>query len=130
MAFADFFQRADWKQEKHVPVIEAPDSAAKNEAVSINVSVGKEIEHPNTAAHHIEWIELYFHPQGENNPFHLGRFEFLAHGASAQGADGGAVYAAPAITCAMKTARPGEIYALAYCNIHGLWTSRKSLEVI
>ncbi|MEI6156966.1 MAG: desulfoferrodoxin family protein, partial [Atribacterota bacterium] len=29
--FGELFQSADWKQEKHVPVIEGPDSVKKGE---------------------------------------------------------------------------------------------------
>jgi len=87
MAIKDLFQSADWKKEKHVPVIDAPDAVKKDEIAAINICVGKEIEHPNTTAHHISWIEVYFHPQGEKFPVQLARIEFNAHGASAQGAD-------------------------------------------
>ena len=64
----DLYQSADWKKEKHVPVIEAPDAAKKGEFFKTTVTVGKEIAHPNTAAHHIRWIELYFLPDGEKFP--------------------------------------------------------------
>ena len=83
----DLYQSADWKTEKHVPVIEAQDKAKKGELVAITVSVGKEIAHPNTTAHHIRWIEAYFLPKGEKFPYQLGRCEFVAHGESAQGGD-------------------------------------------
>ena len=34
----DLFQIADWKKEKHVPVIEAPESVMKGEAVKVEVA--------------------------------------------------------------------------------------------
>ena len=37
----DLFQTADWKQEKHVPVIVLPEGAKKDEPIRITVSVGK-----------------------------------------------------------------------------------------
>jgi len=43
-------QTADWKTEKHVPVVEKVDDGYK-------VIVGSTI-HPMTAEHHIEWIQL------------------------------------------------------------------------
>ena len=61
----DLFQKADWKTEKHVPVLEAPDRVGKGGLLQLIVSVGKEIPHPNTTEHHIRWIEVYFHPKGE-----------------------------------------------------------------
>ncbi|MDD3428298.1 MAG: desulfoferrodoxin family protein, partial [Caldisericia bacterium] len=48
----DLLQTADWKQEKHVPVIEILNSPVKGEAIQIKVTIGKEIPHPNTTEHH------------------------------------------------------------------------------
>ena len=81
----DVLQTADWKSEKHVPVIEVQDKPKKGEPVKVNVSVGKQIPHPNTTEHHIDWIEAYFLPKGEKFPYQLGKFQFCAHGASVQG---------------------------------------------
>jgi desulfoferrodoxin (superoxide reductase-like protein) len=46
--FGEVFQSADWKTEKHIPVIECPDSVKSGEKFRISVLVGKEISHPNT----------------------------------------------------------------------------------
>jgi superoxide reductase len=125
----DLFQTADWKTEKHAPVIEAPDTVKKGEVVKITASVGKEIAHPNTTEHHIRWIELYFHPKGEKFPYQVGRFEFTAHGESVQGPNTSTVYAQPAVTAVFKTEKAGTVYAASYCNIHGVWESTKELNV-
>ena len=124
----DLFQTADWKAEKHVPVIESPDKVKKGEFLSIKVSVGKEIPHPNTTAHHIRWIEVYFLPGGEKFPYEIGKFEFSSHGESTQGADTSSVYTHPEVTIKYKTEKPGVIFASSYCNIHGLWQSSKEIE--
>jgi superoxide reductase len=125
----DMFQAADWKKEKHVPVIEAPDRAKKGESVSIKVSVGKEIPHPNTTAHHIRWIEVYFLANGEKFPYQIGSFEFTAHGESAQGPDTSSVYTNPEVSLKFKTEKPGVILASSYCNIHGLWQDSKEIAI-
>ena len=59
MKFETLIQSGDWKGEKHVPVIEAPEEVASGEAFTVTVSVGKEIPHPNTTEHHIRWIKLF-----------------------------------------------------------------------
>jgi superoxide reductase len=125
----DYFQSADWKKEKHAPVIEAPESIKKGDAVQVTVSVGKEIAHPNTTPHHIRWIEVFFHPDGAKFPFQVARFDFTAHGESPDGPDTSTVYANPSVLCSFKTERPGTIAASSYCNIHGLWESSKKLSV-
>ena len=125
----DLLQSADWKKEKHAPVIEANELVKKSEAISVKVIVGKEIAHPNTTAHHIRWIEVYFLPSGEKFPCQIGAFEFTAHGEGAQGADTGAVYTAPEVNLKFKTEKSGAILASSYCNIHGLWQSSKDIAV-
>lgn len=127
--FKDLFQVADWKSEKHVPVIEAPEKIKKGEAVTITVSVGKQIPHPNTTEHHIRWIEVYFHPKGEKFPYQIGRFEFNAHGESVQGPNTSTIFAQPIVTCNFKTEKTGAILASSYCNIHGLWEGNQDLNV-
>lgn len=129
MAFADLFQSADWKAEKHVPVIEGPETVRKGEVVAFQVTVGKEIPHPNTTEHHIRWIALYFAPEGEKFPYELGKMEFTAHGESVAGANQGPAYTQPQATFVVKLDRSGVLYATSYCNIHGLWSSEKSITV-
>jgi superoxide reductase len=126
----DLFQTADWKAEKHVPVIDFQEgSYVPGDTLSVNVSVGKSIPHPNTTAHHIRWIEVYFLPDGAKFPFQLARAEFTAHGESVEGADMSTTYTAPSMSVSFKTSKSGTIFASAYCNIHGLWQSSQTLKI-
>lgn len=127
--FLQLLQSADWKEEKHVPVIEVTGAAKKDEPIKLNVCVGKEIAHPNTTEHHIEWINLYFLGEGDKFPFLLGRFEFSTHGASAEGPNTSTIYTEPEGACTLKTGKPGTLYAVSSCNIHGLWTSKLDLKI-
>ena len=125
----ELLQEADWKTEKHVPVIECPDSVKSDELVEVNVGIGKEIAHPNTTEHHISWISVFFHPEGEKFPYQIGRYEFSAHGSSAKGPNTSTVYTHHAVTTSFKTSKPGTILALTLCNIHGLWQSAKEIKL-
>ena len=122
-------QEADWKIEKHVPVIECPEMVKAGEMVEVTVGLGKEVAHPNTTEHHIRWISLFFNPEGGKFPYHLGHYEFNAHGESAQGPNTSSVYTHHQVTTSFKTSKPGTILALALCNIHGLWQSTKELKL-
>ena len=122
-------QEADWKQEKHVPVIDCPEEVIKDELFDVAVGLGKEIAHPNKTEHHIRWIEIYFLPEDEQFPYQIGRYEFSAHGESTQGPDTSSVYTHHHITTKFKTGKSGSILAMAYCNIHGLWQSSKHIEI-
>jgi superoxide reductase len=129
MEIKDLFQSADWKKEKHVPVIDAPLKAKKGENIKITVAVGKEIPHPNTTEHFIAWIEVFFLPAGEKFPYEIGRASFGTHGASAQGPNTSTVFSHPEVTLTFKTDKAGTILASSQCNIHGLWQSSKELSV-
>ncbi len=121
-------QEADWKTEKHVPVIECPEKVKADDIFDVKVTIGKEIAHPNTTEHHISWISLYFHPEQGKFTHHVGTFEFKAHGESVKGANEGPVYTHHQATASMKTSESGTLHAMSYCNIHGLWQSAKEIE--
>ena len=125
----DLIQSADWKKEKHVPVIDSPDKVTKGEIFKVALTVGKEIAHPNTTEHHIRWIALYFLPDSGKFPYQIGKFEFASHGESTEGPNTSTVFTHPEVVVAMKTEKPGTLLASSYCNIHGLWQGAKRLEV-
>jgi superoxide reductase len=127
--FKDLWQSADWKLEKHIPVIEAPDKVKKGEFFKVTVSVGRQIPHPNTTEHHIRWVEVYFLAEGEKFPYQIGKFEFTTHGESAQGPNMSAIYTQPEVVCSFKTEKSGTIFASSYCNIHGLWKNSQEIKV-
>ena len=130
MKFGDRIQTADWKKEKHAPVIECPDQVKAGEAFEVKVGLGKEIAHPNTTEHHISWVTLYFHPEGAKFTHQVGHFEFSAHGESASGPNEGPVYTHHQVTASLRINKPGTLHALALCNIHGLWESSKEIGLI
>jgi len=126
---SEHIQTADWKKEKHAPVIECLDRVKAGEMFEVKVGLGKEIAHPNTTEHHISWISLYFHPEGAKFAHQVGHFEFSAHGESTAGPNEGPVYTHHQVIALMKTSQPGTLHALALCNIHGLWESSKEISV-
>ena len=130
MKFAEQIQEADWKKEKHVPVIECADEVKVGEIFEVKATLGKEIAHPNTTEHHIRWISLYFKPEGEKFTYQVGHYEFSAHGEAAQGANEGPIYTHHEVTASLKLNKSGTLFALALCNIHGLWESSKEIKVI
>ena len=127
--FAEHFQTADWKTEKHVPVIECPEQVSADELFTVKVAIGKEVAHPNTTEHHIRWITIYFHPEGGKSIYEVGRFEFSAHGEAVAGANQGPIYTHHEVTASLKINKPGVLYAVSLCNIHGLWESAREIKV-
>jgi len=125
----EFLQTADWKKEKHVPTIECPASVKSGEMFEIKVSIGKEVSHPNTTEHHIRWIQVFFHPEGEQYAYQLALCEFNAHGESVKGANEGPAYTHHSATVAAMIKKPGTIHAISLCNIHGLWENSAEIKV-
>jgi superoxide reductase len=121
---------ADWKGEKHVPVIDCPDEFKSGENTLIKISVGKEISHPNTTEHHIRWIRVYYVPDGGNYAYDVGNFEFNAHGESTDGPNLGPIFTHHKVKFEVMLKKNGTINAISYCNIHGLWESSKKIQII
>ena len=120
-SLSDYVKTADWKAEKHVPVISAPASVAAGQTFEVEVSVGKEIPHPNTVEHHIAWIALHFVPDGSPVSVEIGRVDLSSHGP--------VVTTASTAKFSVQLQKGGVLYATAYCNLHGLWSSSASLEI-
>lgn len=116
------YQTADWKNEKHVPVIHAPESIKAGEEVELKVLIGEEIAHPNEMDHHISWMKVYFHPEDGKFPVEIGTYEFRAHGEAE-------LFTEPYIVTKFKTKKSGTILVASYCNIHGLWENSAELKV-
>ena len=112
----DFYQSADWKKEKHAPVIDV--KKKDDGSLVVMVSVGKEIPHPNTEEHHIRWIQLIFHPEGEKFPVEIGKIDFNSHGD---------VKTKPKGKFIIDTNKSGTLLAFSFCNIHGFW--QNSLKI-
>jgi superoxide reductase len=129
MKLGDILQTQDWKKEKHVPVIDAPESVKSGETFDITVSVGKEIAHPNTTEHHIRFIQVYFLPEGGKHAYQLANVEFMAHGESTEGANEGPAYTHHAATVSAQLKKPGTLLAMSLCNIHGLWEYSREIKV-
>ena len=126
---ADHIQTADWKKEKHVPVIDCADTVKVGEFFEVQVSLGKEVAHPNTTEHHISYVTLFFLPEGEKFLHQVGHYAFSAHGESTTGPNEGPVYTFHGVTTSLKVSKAGSLHAVALCNIHGLWESSKELGV-
>jgi superoxide reductase len=127
---SEYVKSADWKSEKHVPALEAPDTVKAGEWFNISVTVGKEIPHPNTTEHHIAWIAVHFAPTGAKATFEIGRFEFSAHGQSPTGPNQGPVYTDSGVVVRAKLNTSGLLFTTAYCNIHGLWEAERPIQVV
>jgi len=122
-------QSADWKSEKHVPVIDCPASVKAGEAFSVTVSVGKEVAHPNTTEHHIRWIQVYFKPDDDKFAYQVALCEFNAHAEAVAGANEGPVMTHHSATISLSVKSSGTILAMSLCNIHGLWENSAAVKV-
>ncbi len=98
---------------KHTPLIEVPDEVKAGEPVAVFLKVGgiDGVEHPKLLGHWINWAELY---AGERL---LGRVGFAP------------AVSQPEATLHIILEEPTTLRVLAYCNLHGIWESTKSVAV-
>ncbi len=120
--FGETIKTGDWKNEKHVPIIHAPQKIAAGKKVEIKLSLGDEIAHPNTLEHHIEWFKLFFLPENSKFPVEIATFNFSAHGE-------GDIFTHPFASASLNIKNSGTIYVLSYCNLHGVWQNSTAIEV-
>lgn len=129
MSISESIKTGDFKGEKHVPVIEAPQTVKSGENFIVNVSVGKEIAHPNTTEHFIASITLYYKAKDGKFITQLGSADFTAHGESVEGPNKGLAHTEPEAVFKVKLEKCGTLTAVSYCNIHGLWESSVDITV-
>jgi superoxide reductase len=106
MSFAEFIHAPEFEgKEKHVPDISLAQSDA---GAIITVKVGKQVLHPTTEEHHIEWVQLFGKTQG-GKFVQIGTIHF------------GKGTALPIGTLTIRREDYTVLIALAYCNLHGVW---------
>ncbi len=112
MSFAEILKGADVEgKEKHVPTIELIKEHGSDKLDLVHIIVGKETPHPNTTEHHIAWLETFGVKKDNGQVVYLGRAEF------------GPSFTNPNISFHVQFDQFKSIYALSYCNLHGLWQS-------
>ncbi|MCM8798676.1 MAG: desulfoferrodoxin [Candidatus Omnitrophica bacterium] len=99
-------------EQKHLPVITAPERVKRNEVFEVTIEVGKYKAHPNEPGHFIEWMELY---SGDTFLFRVNLSGSLS---------------SPKVTVPVKlTHAHGPLKAWAKCNLHGLWEGTKEIKI-
>ena len=99
-------------EQKHLPVIAAPERVKGGKEFTITVEVGKLKPHPNEPAHFIERLEVYC-----RDTF-LFRTTFSGS------------LSCPKVSVPVKLSHAhGPLQVWAKCNIHGLWESKKDIKV-
>ncbi|MDI9643566.1 MAG: class II SORL domain-containing protein [Archaeoglobaceae archaeon] len=104
------------KRENHTPRIEAPKEVKAGEVFAVRIYIQG---HPNTVQHSFRWIELYFYETGRDfNPIFVARAELTPEIAEQEA------------SFKLKLNKSGVLYALAYCNLHGLWENRVEINIV
>lgn len=98
-------------EKKHVPMIHIGGTPKAGEFFDVTVWVGEQLEHPNEAEHHIEFIDLYLDDR------------FLTRCDLTWG------YSEPRVTFSVRVDGPGKLRAYERCNLHGDWMSSVELSL-
>ena len=112
MGFAQFIKApATEGKEKHIPDLALSESEI---GTVVTIQVGKEVLHPTTKEHHIEWVQLF----GEDQD---GKFIQIATLNFGKGT------ALPSGSVVIKKEDYTSLTAVSYCNIHGVWENSLTL---
>ena len=112
MSFAEFIHAPEFEgKEKHVPDISL---SASDVGTVVTIKVGKEVLHPTTKDHHIEWVKLFGKAQ-DGKFIEVGMLDF------------GEWTTLPVGTLTIKKEDYTSLTALAYCNLHGVWDNSITL---
>ena len=93
-------------EQKHVPLIEAPNRAEQGEWFNVNIKVGFMKEHPSTPGHWIRKIKLLV------NRKEVAETEYREGGMSASTA-----------SYRIRLEKTSTLEAVENCNLHGTWIS-------
>ncbi|MBE0616958.1 MAG: class II SORL domain-containing protein, partial [Proteobacteria bacterium] len=96
-------------ERKHAPVIRVPERIEVGKAFAVEVQVG-EVLHPMSQGHYIHHLELL---AGNEPAGWVAFFPTLNE---------------PRATFHLLLDRPATLVAREYCNLHGLWESRRTVE--
>ena len=114
MSLNDFMHtKTNEGSEKHVPFIQVVECEGCGE-LSVTVKIGENIFHPSTVEHHIQHIGLHGLTQ-DNKVVFISRFEL------------GGANTIPYVKIHIRKDIFKTIFAVALCNLHGLWES--SIEI-
>jgi len=103
------------KAETHTPKIEAPDTVKKGEPFEVKITVGP---HEMKPQHSIRYVEVWFYEEGRPfNPVRVAKIEWEPD------------YTTAEATIKVVLQKSGVLYAISYCNLHGLWEARKEIKV-
>lgn len=97
-------------EQLHVPVIEAPGIVTAGEMFAVTVKVAK-YPHVMEAGHHIQFLDLY-----ADQTF-LSRVTFTPTAPR------------PKITFFVDLSESTTLRAIAFCNLHGFWESKRWVRV-
>lgn len=101
--------RKDEGKEEHLPLLSIDKGHRAGHDI-VRVVVGHESPHPNAPEHHIVWIELFGVGVSDDRVVEIGR------------AVCSPVFSNPNVRFQINGIEEfRSFYALAYCNVHGLW---------
>jgi superoxide reductase len=118
-----------FRQNKHLPVIQAPDRVKKGKYFNFKVVVNKETPLPERELPQRFWFTVYFLPRESGTPYQVVQPLFSAQKEAWKTKDS---FENPVLYQAsfkFKTEKAGTIYAAAYCPLHGLSQSGSPIEI-
>lgn len=105
----------------HIPIIKCSKVGNSDDIFDISVTV-PDAGLSASDDHHILWIQLYFQNTRDEELISIGKWEYMAFGKDMP-------FIQPEALGRIQFNENGTIYALVYCDVHGLWETSKYIEL-
>jgi superoxide reductase len=113
--FSDLVRgRTSEGREKHIPNIELIKGQGKIGKDVVEIVVGREVPHPNTAEHYIVWIQA-FGVKKDGHVLDLGRGFFKP------------TIGKPVYEFEIDSSEFKHLFSFCYCTLHGVWEQHLEL---
>jgi superoxide reductase len=111
-------------------VIEGPSLVRANEPFEVRVTVVRGTPYADDAGHHIEWVSLYFEPEGEKYPTLVGNVEFDNRNVRSPLPGREPLCDRRTTVFSMRTRKRGILRAVSFCSGRGLFESSRDVGLL
>lgn len=122
-------EKFDCKLKNNSLIIDAPDTVRKEEYFKIRVAVFGRSVYSEKINNQISWIALYFHSEDSDVPVEIGKAGFSSGKMGVQAARSGFVDTKQEVCLGFKTDKPGILFVVSLCAVHGLRQNYKTLNI-
>ncbi len=127
--YTTLFDKANWKTEDRLPVIETGAVARKGDALTVVARTEPELLDHFNLMPHLRRMSLYFYPEQPVSSFFQGQAELVAISELIYDKRTDTISTRQEISIQFKPENSGTIYASSYSNFFGMKRNSRQIEL-